>query len=230
MYTYDGVLDTCRQTFETLFQVVSKKSVNDETIEKSMNLVKTAIYDVLPTNVLSIPHLSLVLVHLDLQPQNVLVSRCLDESLHIQSVLDWEDAAAADPRFELLLLGRKVCANQEQAESLWEFYAQERFGGSATEYLGQLLPWFQLETVHSVLTLLMQSVDALNGGRDPWESPKDLRGKLERETVRWKDWLMSAASSKPLKQRASKNKMTKKNKKEDYLSDLGIDPRECYFK
>jgi hypothetical protein len=35
------------------------------------------------------------------------------------AVLDWEEAADGDPRFEPLLLGRKLCANEEQARTVW---------------------------------------------------------------------------------------------------------------
>ena len=52
----------------------------------------------------------------------------LDHSHHTEpavfSVLDWEDAAWADPRFDLILLCRKVCANRDQANILWSNYAR----------------------------------------------------------------------------------------------------------
>ena len=104
----------------------------------------------------------------------------------ISSVLDWEEAAYADPRFELLMLCRKVCANREQAEVVWNTYEQEYNSGdnNKTLKLGPLQPWLELETVHSISTLLMQSMDLLGGGRSPWESKPDLWGKIEREIQR----------------------------------------------
>jgi hypothetical protein len=98
--------------------------------------------------------------------------------------LDWEDAAIADPRFELLLLGRKVCANREQAEELWKLYSSSHHTTTPIA-IGPLGPWLQLETIHSIVTLLLQSMDLLDGGRNPWETTKDLWSKLQREFARW---------------------------------------------
>jgi thiamine kinase-like enzyme len=146
------------------------------------------------------------LVHLDLQPQNLLFAAKTTtpttptttttttnggsstiESIGVSSVLDWEDAAIADPQFEVLLLGRKVCANCEQAKELWQLYS-EMYNSSADasssssssntttdeeqlvvvvvvdDDVGPLGPWFQLETIHSIVTLLLQSMDLLDGG------------------------------------------------------------------
>jgi thiamine kinase-like enzyme len=130
-----------------------------------------------------------VLVHMDCQPQNLLFARrrCGDDgngkqpssssSLHVSSLLDWEEAAYADPRFELLLLGRKVCANQAQAEQIWNLYERQR----ENVQLGPIDPWLCLETVHSLATLLLQAMDLAGGGRCPWESKPDLWGRIERE-------------------------------------------------
>jgi hypothetical protein len=158
-----------------------------------------------------------VLVHMDLQPQNLIFrrnartdERAIDDdtpdsdSATIFSVLDWEDTAWADPRFELLLLCRKVCANRQQAERIWSEYdtamiitEEEEVESSNSNCrvhhhekqnvhsLGPIDPWLQLETVHSVTTILLQSMDLLNGGRNPWETKNDLWGKLQREFVRW---------------------------------------------
>jgi thiamine kinase-like enzyme len=138
-----------------------------------------------------------VLVHMDCQPQNLLFARrCRGDgqqqqqqsssSLHVSSVLDWEEAAFADPRFELLLLGRKVCANQAQADHIWNLYETQRSNNHDNNniQLGPIDPWLCLETVHSLTTLLLQAMDLAGGGRSPWESKPDLWGKIEREFAR----------------------------------------------
>jgi hypothetical protein len=141
----------------------------------------------------AIPPLDPVLCHMDYQPQNLQFS-ARDPS-HISAVLDWEEAAYGDPRFDLLLLGRKVCANEEQARTVWEEYNrtawEESPPGDADgtdrtserpDRLGPLEPWLHLETVHSLASLLLQA--AGEGGRSPWETKPDLWGKIERELVR----------------------------------------------
>jgi hypothetical protein len=133
-----------------------------------------------------------VLVHMDLQPQNLLWNRQAQSVLmensgsnessfhwYVKGVLDWEDAAWADPRFELMLLARKVCANRVQANEVWAHY-QNKF---PQLLLGPIDPWLHLETVHSLTTLLLQFTNT-SAGRSPWEGPSDLRGKIEREFAR----------------------------------------------
>jgi thiamine kinase-like enzyme len=215
-----------------------------------------------------IPQLDPVLVHLDLQPQNIIFGKnnplflsspsivkatavdyhdspdysgeteeenyLNDDKPTVFSVLDWEDAAWADPRFDLILLCRKVCANRDQANALWFDYAnallrfeEERMttdddhnnynsdddnnkknenkndeeiytnttntsmgcptsseSSRQKNLIGPIEPWLQLETVHSITTMLLQSTDLLNFGRNPWETKKDLWGKLQREFTR----------------------------------------------
>jgi thiamine kinase-like enzyme len=137
-----------------------------------------------------------VLCHMDCQPQNLLFVKCATTSLsptaspkpddpvlrvEVSSVLDWEEAAYADPRFELLLLCRKVCANRSQADRVWETYRREL----PQPHLGPIDPWLRLETVHSLTTLLLQAMKV--GGRSPWESQPDLWGKIQREFQRLPD-------------------------------------------
>jgi aminoglycoside phosphotransferase (APT) family kinase protein len=86
---------------------------------------------------------------MDCQPQNMIFYRSESET-HVSSVLDWEEAAYADPRFELILLGRKVCANREQADIIWKTYEDE------CQTLGDIEPWLRLETLHSIITLVLQ--------------------------------------------------------------------------
>jgi thiamine kinase-like enzyme len=137
-----------------------------------------------------------VLCHMDCQPQNLMFVKCATTSLsptasptpddpvlrvEVSSVLDWEEAAYADPRFELLLLCRKVCANRSQADRVWETYRREL----PQPHLGPIDPWLRLETVHSLTTLLLQAMKV--GGRSPWESQPDLWGKIQREFQRLPD-------------------------------------------
>lgn len=138
-----------------------------------------------------------VLCHMDCQPQNLIFATTTTPAMptrnkepntmihamslpQVSSVLDWEEAAMADARFELLMLCRKVCANRDQAEQLWGAYKV----GLPQAQLGSLAPWLALETVHSLTSLLLQSMDLLGGGRNPWESEPDLWGKIEREMCR----------------------------------------------
>jgi hypothetical protein len=127
------------------------------------------------------PSLPPVLVHMDCQPQNLLFAQTKEKRWPlIVSVLDWEEAAFADPRFELLLICRKVCANRSQADQVWKAYREEL----PQPNLGSIEPWLKLETVHSLTTLLLQSMDLLSGGRSPWETKPDLWGKIQREFSR----------------------------------------------
>lgn len=163
-----------------------------------------------PSSGRTIEPLPPVLCHMDLQPQNIIFgSRIViaattrgdgdeddiqsigsrnrgnsnerpENSPLVSSILDWEEAAYADPRFELLLLCRKVCANRSQADLIWKTYGEELPASS----LGPIEPWLKLETVHSLTTLLLQSMDLLGGGRNPWETKPDLWGKIGREFQR----------------------------------------------
>jgi hypothetical protein len=160
-----------------------------EKLDKAISVLEHAVSALDELQLLTPP----VLCHMDLQPQNMLFAAPRlgngannsnrNDSI-VVSVLDWEEAAYADPRFELLLLGRKVCANRLQAESIWQMYQTKRRQWSL-QLLGPLEPWLRLETVHSLTTLLLQATNTAGGGRSPWETWDDLRGKLEREWQRW---------------------------------------------
>ena len=115
-----------------------------------------------------------VLVHMDCQPQNLIFRQCT-KGASISSILDWEEAAYADARFELLLMGRKVCANRKQADKIWEIYEDE------CQLLGDIEPWLRLEAIHSITMLTLQSLNMLGGGRNPWESNPDLWDKVKRD-------------------------------------------------
>ena len=143
-----------------------------------------------------------VLCHLDLQPQNIMFYNDKEntssmEIPNIRCVLDWEEAAFADPRFELLLIGRKVCANLSQAEIVWEYYnnsMQSLLKSMGLEdesfELGKIYPWLKLEAVHSLLTMILQMgihVDTLHsqsGRGEMWETSTDLLNKINREFLR----------------------------------------------
>mmetsp|Transcript_12303 Transcript_12303/g.18880 ORF Transcript_12303/g.18880 Transcript_12303/m.18880 type:complete len:441 (-) Transcript_12303:109-1431(-) len=169
-----------RMLFESLVRDQDEPVAKDARMVEAFDLLESAVITVLSQNISTIPPLPPALVHLDLQPQNLLFSRDGNSNIRVSSVLDWEEAAVADPRFDLLLIGRKVCANREQAEEVWKVYSD-----TTNQNLGLLLPWLQLETIHSITTLLLQSMNLLNGGRNPWETKKDLWEKLRREFVRW---------------------------------------------
>ena len=145
---------------------------------------------VLYENEKHINQLTATLVHCDLQPQNVIFWKrpcdVTDKSFipEISSVLDWEEATFADPRFELLLICRKVCANKIQAYNIWEYYKLKISELDHEIDIGPIEPWLQLEGVHSIVTLTLQGLNLLGGGRNPWETKNDLRDKIERELHR----------------------------------------------
>lgn len=248
-YTYESMINTYQETYEDILQrlvlahyhkELEIEPNNNQQWDHVMALLQNAVYQVLPSNnsemgLLQPPLPSMVLVHLDLQPQNLLFSwqqsnsQTTHASCRVSSVLDWEDAAIADPRFELLLLGRKVCANREQAEQLWQHYMNKTDGD-----LGPLKPWLQLETTHSILTMLLQSMNMLNGGRNPWETTNDLWAKIEREITRWQAMLAEDDSQQANATIRNGNRSTNHSKKgeaipvDDVLADLGIHPEKCY--
>lgn len=132
------------------------------------------------------------LVHCDLQPQNLIFWRRdqtfddFSEKTHsyvpnIACILDWEEAALADLRFELLLVCRKVCASMEQATSVWNYYREATLSRHQLD-IGSLEPWLKLEGLHSITTMAMQAL--LGGGRGPWEKKSDLICKIDRELLR----------------------------------------------
>ncbi|CAJ1938058.1 unnamed protein product [Cylindrotheca closterium] len=200
---------TMVQKYHNTFQELWSSSQNDaamqtdERMMRALETVKEAVTRILPQHLSNIPPMSPVLVHLDLQPQNLLFYKTAttqnnnnnnnkeeeesNSTLHVSSILDWEDASFADPRLELLLMCRKVCANRSQAKALWSLFRTESLSSLSSLVVdpGPMEPWLQLECIHSILTLLLQSMDLLNGGRNPWESKRDLRGKLQRELYRW---------------------------------------------
>lgn len=154
---------------------------NSQDIVKASILIRalSACIENLHLESLSVHQIPHVLCHMDCQPQNLVFFKEEGDSPKIMSVLDWEDAAFADPRFELLSLARKICANREQADALWKTYQDKLMVD-----LGDIEPWLKLETVHSLSTLLLQRMNLLGGGRNPWETIPDLDQKIHREFAR----------------------------------------------
>lgn len=126
-----------------------------------------------------------VLCHMDLQPQNILFAKDFKNDAetvsYVISVLDWEEASYADPRFDLLMLCRRVCANRSQADIVWNRYQEYR-----NIELGPIVPWLKMETVHNITTLLLHALG--RGGRNPWETKRDLDDKIQRDLKRLQAW------------------------------------------
>lgn len=189
-YTYRSMVDIYQKEQQQMKEAMVSDS-NDPTLEAAIDLLEQAIEQLKTQQpYFNQPLQPLVLCHMDCQPQNLLFAQSLaghsrmiaKELPRISSVLDWEEAALADARFELLLMCRKICANREQAEAIWKMYEDEYHNpqGDCCD-LGPLQPWLALETVHSITSLLLQSMNLLCGGRSPWESKPDLQGKIQRE-------------------------------------------------
>ena len=177
----------------------SEKEKADETMKTLLQMMRQCLEalehewndhnDCLP------PPLPAVVCHMDLQPQNLTFwrddngSKSHNETINVSqhcnvaSIVDFEEAAYADPRFEVLLICRKVLANLEQAKELWESYSSS-VKSHTTFDVGPIEPWLRLETVHSLFTLLLQANNLLGGGRNPWETKPDLWGKIDRERMR----------------------------------------------
>jgi hypothetical protein len=178
-YTYEHMITLYIQAF-TKLQETNNISDFDEyqkrwsnIINKIGRFISNALVD--SSRIKTLP---MVLVHMDCQPQNMIFCRSMDVT-YITSVLDWEEAAYADPRFDLILLCRKVCANRMQADEIWKLYEAE-----CPQILGDITPWLRLEAIHSIITLLLQLFNLQQGGRNPWESTIDIFMKIEREVYR----------------------------------------------
>jgi hypothetical protein len=184
-YQYLDMVQLYQTACSRLIAAMSALPEKDTKLETAIDALEVCLERLRKTTTTNrIPNVPPVLCHMDCQPQNLIFVCDKDEqSQDISSVLDWEEAAYADPRFELLLLCRKVCANSEQAKTLWRRYF-EYMSQTYDLDMGPMEPWLQLETVHSITTLLLQTMDMLDGGRNPWERKPDLWGKIEREFQR----------------------------------------------
>lgn len=163
--------------------------IKDRHITSLLNVIKLCLKH-LDQQERSISKIPASLVHCDLQPQNLIFwkesSQIIGENCipEISSVLDWEEANFADPRFEVLLICRKVCANMNQAHKIWAHYKRRVVDSFRDVIVGAIEPWLQLEGVHSIVALTLQVMNLIGGGRNPWESKKDLKGKIDRELYR----------------------------------------------
>lgn len=187
--TYKDMVGLCRKAHDKMVREL-KDVPNDETQARIIRALGLCI-ERLEDEAKQVTKLPAVLCHMDCQPQNLIVYReeeCKIPQLH--SVLDWEEAVLADPRFEILMLCRKVCANEKQAEAVWNYYTREMQSIDPRLTVGPIESWLKFETVHSITTLILQSMNLLNGGRSPWETKPDLLSKIEREFQRlaWRGW------------------------------------------
>jgi len=176
---------------ENIYQIKKKHKFDRQSKTEKICVFITAIegfIDKLVLEAKSVEDFPLpsVVCHLDLQPQNMILctSKNVPSSIpRITSILDWEESCYADPRFELLLLCRKVVANRKQADTLWGYYSKY-LSDQFHLKVGPIDPWLRLESVHSLLGMCMQGMDLLEGGRNPWEEKSDLLNKMQCEIYR----------------------------------------------
>lgn len=181
--TYSAMVKLYKKAHLTMNRVADN-GIIDETQARIVNTLGLCIRRLQEESV-HVKDMPPVLCHMDCQPQNLIFYRNeMSEFPQLHSVLDWEEAAFADPRFEILLLCRKVCANAEQAQAVWATYTKKVASIDCRIQVGAIDPWLRLETVHSITTLVLQSLNLLNGGRSPWETKPDLVDKIDREFQR----------------------------------------------
>ncbi len=194
-FMYKDMIHKHQETILYLKEETDARDIKEENILKLIKILETCIEKLSSewTRCKEDLHLPPALCHMDLQPQNMILCRNKDQNdsakvPRIASVLDWEEACLADPRFEILLLCRKVVANREQADIIWHHYAiaLEKFGLKRSK-MGSIEPWLKLETVHSLLTMCLQGMNLQGGGRNPWEGKSDLWEKITRELHRLHD-------------------------------------------
>ena len=94
------------------------------------------------------------------------------------------EAAYADPRFELLLICRKICSNDIQANTIWNYYQEQILKYSHHYQIGTIDPWLKLETLHSIITLTLQGLNIGGRGATQWEKQCDIFHKINRELLR----------------------------------------------
>ena len=109
-YTYSWMIRLYRRALQAMEVSLQKAIVPDTKLRESLIALAKCIDELDKQAVKDLPS---VLVHMDMQPQNLVFARTRNEDPWcVSSVLDWEDCAYGDPRFELLLLGRKVSKHQ----------------------------------------------------------------------------------------------------------------------
>jgi Phosphotransferase enzyme family len=194
---YQSKLDTCLKRLVSLEAPLSGRAYTGGPLESNVAKLEQAIRDLHERKNAVPPTARGVLCHMDYQPQNLFFGKPRTlvhsgapdtnaaSSSWITSVLDWEEAAYADPRFDLLMLCRKVCASRSQAKHLWQTYRDEMSLVDTNwpdDGMGSMDPWLTLETVHSITSMLLQAT--AGGGRNSWESQRDLWNKIDREFQR----------------------------------------------
>jgi hypothetical protein len=187
---FDSVIELVKSKFSSSIEPnmsIASDGTHSTILKDASQLLKAAIDTIEKEEIVlsTIQNLPPVLCHMDLQPQNIIFGTSREgvpskencdtstqsplSSLACLSILDWEEAAYADPRFELLLLCRKVCANREQADYVWQHYKDMMneglalYGSNHSIELGSITPWLKLEAIHSITTLLLECV--AGGGR-----------------------------------------------------------------
>jgi hypothetical protein len=117
-YTYTRMVQHYRKALGEMEAVLAPTSLEtkDKPLSASLKALGQCVLELEKETVKPLP---LVLVHMDCQPQNLVFARTPDrDPWCISSMLDWEDCAFGDPRFELLLLGRKVSLEHERGTAV----------------------------------------------------------------------------------------------------------------
>ena len=106
-YTYMKMVRSYRKAFVAMKESLECTSNKDTRLSQAIDALEKCIKELEKEHV---PPLPCVLLHMDCQPQNLVFAKTLNEEdpWCVSSILDWEDCAYGDPRFEILLLGRKV--------------------------------------------------------------------------------------------------------------------------
>ena len=187
-------LDMVKLYQEQTCQIIAERSSDCQNQSDRMGVFIAAIEGfieklVLEANTVDAFPLPSVLCHLDLQPQNMILCKSKSNNItsttvpRVASILDWEESCYADPRFELLLVCRKIVANRKQADAIWDSYST--YVNDLFHFnVGPIDPWLRLESVHNLLGFCMQGMGLLEGGRNPWEEKSDLLNKIHREMQR----------------------------------------------
>ncbi|GMI45001.1 hypothetical protein TrCOL_g9319 [Triparma columacea] len=159
----------------------------------------------------TVPYLPPVVVHCDLQPQNLCLGTAQDvggerregtwtrredndtttttTTYFIEGVVDYEEARFADPRFELMFMCRRVCCDLEQASIVWGMFSE--FSKGEGWEVGGLEGWMKLECLVTLAGCVVRG----SGMGEEWIK-KEGRGegrqdqeeewrKYEREIERW---------------------------------------------
>lgn len=105
--TFMWMVRRYRKAFLTMQASLFNTDASDKKLSEVVAVLEKCVENLESEHVRPLP---CVLLHMDCQPQNLVFAKTLskEDPWYISSVLDWEDSAYGDPRFELLLLGRKA--------------------------------------------------------------------------------------------------------------------------